>query len=156
LPLRTAFPIIMLNALSWFAGSKGELQEARSTGEVAEVYLPASLSSAEPTLLSPTGKKRPLPPGQEKVTIGPFDEVGIWRIEPKEVEQNKTVRPLEIACNLANPRESDLNPVTATANNSSASTSGFGSWGPIWFTLLVLATLLIIVEWCLYQRRWIS
>ena len=156
LPLRTAFPIVMLNALSWFAGGKGELQEARATGDVTEVTLPASLSSTEPVLVSPSNKKRPLPPNQEKVTIGPFDEVGIWRIEPKEPEQNKTVRPIEIACNLANARESDLNPLTSAIVNTAASASSLGGWGPIWFILLVLATLLIIVEWCLYQRRWIS
>lgn len=156
LPLRTAFPIVMLNALSWFAGSKGELQEARSTGEVTEVLLPASLSSAEPTLVSPSNKKHPLPPNQDKVTIGPFDEVGIWRIEPKDTEKNKVVKPIEIACNLANLQESDLNPKMTPVASAALSSAGFGGWGPIWFILLALATLLIVVEWCLYQRRWIS
>ncbi len=153
LPLRTAFPIIMLNALSWFANSKGELQEARSTGDVLDVQLASVGPEVEPTLVSPTGVKRSLPKGQEKVTIGPLDTAGIWKIEL--IKGYKQLPAMEIACNLANPRESDLRPVAAPGTQQSAALS-FGSWGPIWYILLALATVLIIVEWCLYQRRWIS
>lgn len=27
-------------------------------------------------------------------------------------------------------------------------------WPPLWIVLAVLAALLAIIEWCLYQRRW--
>ena len=37
LPLRTAFPILMTNALNWFTGDKGELQAAAAAGEVAAI-----------------------------------------------------------------------------------------------------------------------
>ncbi len=37
LPLRTAFPILMTNALNWFTGDKGELQEASAAGDVAAI-----------------------------------------------------------------------------------------------------------------------
>ena len=39
LPLRTAFPILITNALNWFTGDKGELQEAIPAGELARVNL---------------------------------------------------------------------------------------------------------------------
>src|SRR5262249_35453282 len=40
LPLQTAFPILVSNALAWFAGSQGELRESLAAGAVTEVELP--------------------------------------------------------------------------------------------------------------------
>ena len=44
LPLRTAFPIMMTNAITWFRGTQGELREAVATGSVVEVDLESLLS----------------------------------------------------------------------------------------------------------------
>ena len=40
LPLRIAFPVMMKNALEWFDGSTGELQQAIATGGSTQVVLP--------------------------------------------------------------------------------------------------------------------
>ena len=48
LPLRTAFPIMMTNALNWFTGDKGELQEAAAAGSVARVDVSAILRDSLP------------------------------------------------------------------------------------------------------------
>ena len=37
LPLRTAFPILMMNALNWFTENRGELRESLSTGAITEI-----------------------------------------------------------------------------------------------------------------------
>lgn len=159
LPLRTAFPIMTMNALAWFAGNQGELREALATGATTEVELPASAASSNLKLWPPYGPPRPLPAGVTKLTIGPLDRCGIWRLAPavegKPNEAGLAVQ--EIACNLANPRESDLRPAEALSESPSVEATG-AMWSsrPIWFYLLTAALLLGVMEWFLYQRRWIS
>ena len=48
LPLRTAFPIMMTNALNWYQDSRGELREATSAGGLVEVDLAPLLSDEMP------------------------------------------------------------------------------------------------------------
>ncbi len=164
LPLQTAFPIMVANALGWFAGTKGELRESLSTGSVAELELPAT---AEPgkgglALRAPDGRTRTLPVDGNKVTVGPLDECGIWSIvrpqagpptgDSKAKDEPKPI--LEVACNLASRAESDLRSPLATTSHASLA-GGFGGW-PIWVILAAAALVLAALEWFLYQRRWIS
>lgn len=108
LPLRTAFPIMMTNALAWYSGQEGELREAIAAGSVVEVDLaersraihgvdetpdavtevnaatstPAALENGQRlVVVSPRGKEQAVPDGAEQTTIGPLDECGIWRLE---------------------------------------------------------------------------
>ncbi|HQU42123.1 MAG: hypothetical protein B7Z73_01955 [Planctomycetia bacterium 21-64-5] len=166
LPLRTAFPIMATNALAWFAGHRGELRESLASGAIAEVELPAGGASSVTTpaaknslLLAPSGKRRPLPAGLTKTTIGPLDECGLWQI----VRANDDAPPppekpaLELACNLANRQESDVRTPEALLEKQTPVTVAAGFFlRPIWFYLIVFAWLLAAVEWYLYQRRWIS
>lgn len=165
LPLQTAFPILMANALGWFAGTKGELRESLSTGAVADVELPPS---AEPekgglALKAPDGRVKSLPVSGNKVTVGPLDQCGVWEIirpvsagsTPEANAESKPKPLLEVACNLASRTESDLRtPLEASATMDSL-VGGFGGW-PIWVLLSALALGLVALEWSLYQRRWIS
>src|SRR5262249_5142275 len=66
LPLRTAFPILVTNALQWFAGSRGELRESLATGAVAEVELPTKAAAQEFSLVAPDGRIKAVPPGVTK------------------------------------------------------------------------------------------
>lgn len=153
LPLRTAFPILATNALAWFAGGRGELHEALATGAVTEVLLPDS-SSGSFVLRGPDGQVRALPPGVKRTTIGPLDQCGVWTV----LSSTPGAAPVaEIACNLANRAESDLRPPQslASAQDTPAAATAFAG-RPVWFFLLAAAWLLIVVEWYLYQRRWLS
>lgn len=153
LPLRTAFPIFVTNALNWFAGERGELHEALATGSTTEVTLP------DPTkigylLRSPDGSTRKLPPDVPKTTVGPLDRCGVWSIVPDKAD---AVPIREIACNLCNRDESDLRPPEALPSWGEEPTRALGFTDrPVWFYLLAAAWLLIAIEWYLYQRRWIS
>jgi hypothetical protein len=175
LPLRTAFPILMTNALGWFSGAAGELRESLATGAVSEVKLPdvaklqasAGIPPADGVvetlqLWPPDGSlPRPLPAGVTQAVIGPFDHCGVWSIAPPAIGQTPP-RPaesptVEIACNLANRAESDLRPaeeVLALARPETVTAGLFAK--PIWYYLVALAWLLAGLEWYLYQRRWIS
>jgi hypothetical protein len=185
LPLRTAFPIMMTNAIGWFAGTKGDLRESLATGALTEVEL-ASGAGTAPTdrsdmpasnlsyvLRSPTGESRPIPPGMARVTVGPFDQCGMWiveRVNPTGSGGSGTSKSgadvgtkaasadaqrLEIACNLANRRESDIRPLENMPSKDLTLGAGVGG-RPIWFYLIATAWLLAAFEWFMYQRRWIS
>ncbi len=160
LPLQTAFPIMVANSLGWFTGTRGELREALASGAVADVELPpgrwTSTSSLE--LVGPDGHKKALPVSGGKVTVGPLDQCGVWSIRRPAAAEGKAEEPpvLEIACNLAARAESDLRVPSSLVPMQEASIGGgFGGW-PLWFMLALVAGTLLVVEWYLYQRRWIS
>ena len=151
LPLQTAFPILVSNALAWFTGSQGELRESLATGTVTEIELPSSPSGRGPgerVLRSPHGRSRPLPRGASRATIGPLDRCGIWSVTGGGAD-------VEIACNLASAQESDIRP--AAGLETTAARAGLDLGGhPVWFYLIATAWGLATLEWFLYQRRWIS
>jgi hypothetical protein len=175
LPLQTAFPIMMTNALNEFRGSKGELREAVPAGAVAEVVLPTeSDPTVVRTLRAPDGGEQPLvvPDGVTKVAVGPLDRCGVWSIvrrsqaNPAEGSRPATgsstgknpERPdvlAELACNLADRRESDLRPAEGLPERTTSLAAGLAV-RPIWYYLLASAWLLTCWEWFLYQRRWID
>lgn len=153
LPLRTAFPIMMMNSLLWFSGSRGELQEAVSAGSTVDVELPPQVNAGELQLWSPAGIGRRLPDGGGKATIGPLDQCGIWKI----AATNDASPVREFACNLSSRNESDIRPAAPLLEkrDDPPLTAGFAG-RPLWFYLLITAFALTVVEWCLYQRRTIS
>jgi hypothetical protein len=173
LPLRTAFPITVANALHWFAGNKGDLRESLAAGSLANVTSNDFARSAKgrPLVLrSPYGDVKPLPGNVDKMTIGPLDRCGVWsiledrqgpRAEGQGEEKTSTSQSgplLEIACNLANAPESDIRTpeeLLATRTSISPVMAGLGS-RPMWFWLLLMGLILTTVEWVMYQRRVIS
>jgi hypothetical protein len=170
LPLRTAFPILMTNALGWFSGSAGELRESLATGAVTEVSLPvapanqgsAGAATERLKLWPPAGgAPRPLPDGLAQAIVGPFDHCGVWSIAPAAADRtpSEPIEPrlLEIACNLGNRSESDLRAAESVLALTPVETLSAGWMNrPIWYYLVILAWLLAGLEWYLYQRRWIS
>ncbi len=164
LPLRTAFPILMNNAVSWFQGEGGELQPSISTGQVTQMSnLPGmqqsdskSAVSVQPLkLVAPDGRRRSLTPANGAVTVGPLDQCGIWQLKTVDTspgdESNIELRRL--ACNLANARESD---VRVQPRSDALIRTGAWMSRPAWIYLVLLSLALIGTEWFLYQRRWIS
>jgi len=170
LTFRTAFPIMITNALGWFAGQAGELRESLAAGAVTEIELPPTDGAgASPLVLkSPSGRTRPLPAGLAKTSIGPLDECGVWSVVPTVVGASHVTTvegdgtpsvpaTLEVACNLASRSESDLRvPEKLLAATSTATVASSWLARPVWFYLVALAWALAATEWFLYQRRWIS
>jgi hypothetical protein len=171
LTFRTAFPIMVTNALAWFAGQSGELRESLASGAVTELALSEIGGTDILVCHTPGGRTFPLPAGVTKAAIGPFDECGIWSVTkavtetsattmPKDIAQRQTgvSAPLiELACNLASRAESDLRVPEALLKAQPSAVLAAGWFTrPIWFYLIAAAWLLAAVEWFLYQRRWIS
>ncbi len=94
LPLRTAFPIMVMNAIRWFRGERAELQQAVPTGAIVECHLGATTKGIPATLESPTFSsdraerfvlRRPdgtdqVLPNVDRLTLGPLDQVGVWQV----------------------------------------------------------------------------
>jgi hypothetical protein len=182
LPLQTAFPIMMANLLSWFGGTKGELREALSAGAVAQVDIsPGKVGSVTRILVAPDGREQPLvaAAGASKLTVGPLDQCGVWRVLERAtaaLEQTNVVKSpadgskpgarsgnngrtdltlSELACNLADRRESDLRPAEGLPDRNPGLAAGIAV-RPIWYYLIASALMLTCWEWFLYQRRWID
>ncbi|HSQ55243.1 MAG TPA: hypothetical protein VLM40_05810, partial [Gemmata sp.] len=151
LPFRTAFPILAMNVLGDFT-SQGELRESLPTGATAEATLP---DRGEFLLKAPNGETRKLA-GSGKVALGILDTCGVWSVVP----DSAAATPIdEFAVNLMNRSESDVRMPEGVTTVASAAETGLvsGFLGrPFWWYLIGLAFVLAVVEWYLYQRRWIS
>jgi len=180
LAFRTTFPIMVTNALGWYAGHTGDLELALRTGEITSVSFERDRVNKNELILSgPDGavqtislldsnkevsaSNRPTTEddssltssryGRESnsVTLGPFARTGIWRLES---DQQKPLA--EFAVNLSNAEESDLRSVEELISHEPPqSLAGFLT-RPLWFYLALAAALLFLIEWFLYQRRIIA
>ena len=160
LPLRTAFPILAVNALTWFTEAAGELRPAAATGDVLAVPLPEGAASEEWRIISPAGVSDPLPAGLREATLGPLAEAGLWRLAPAAAAnagagEDWPAGTIPIAVNLASPSESDTRIVAPAPDSADAATVGAGG-RPWWFWLAAGALALVGLEWWLYQRRFIQ
>lgn len=180
LAFRTTFPIMVTNALGWYAGQTGDLNLALRTGEITNVSFERDQVKGNKLKLSgPDGgiqdipllgaklensdSNRPIaeedfsPPSSgndresNSVTLGPFAQAGVWKLE---ADQQKPLA--EYAVNLSNAEESDLRPAEELGSQESLqSLAGFFT-RPLWFYLALAASLLFLIEWFLYQRRIIA
>ncbi|MEZ6046868.1 MAG: VWA domain-containing protein [Planctomycetaceae bacterium] len=184
LPLRTAFPILISNALNWFSGADSAFLESLATGSVRQVDV-SSLKENQSetieedtsttaskrvteeitpvTLTGPGNSRSELIARNDRLWLGPFNQVGLWQLEPttQETEEKTSAETtdkestIEIACNLANAQESNLRVPEISDSTRKLQQAGF-SFSPLWFYLILFATIFTCVEWYLYQRRWID
>ncbi len=176
LAFRTAFPIMVANALGWYAGETGELRESLATGSITEVNLglASDVKVSAPLLRSPSGREQALfppadgetkkntedtgteaPQAASSISVGPLDECGVWTVVKSASEAETPL--MSLAVNLASARESDLRPLKEVSEQS-ATESVVSNWlaRPLWFYLLFAACALFLAEWFLYQRRVIT
>jgi len=145
--LRTAFPIMITQALVYFRNSE-ELQRAYSTAE--RVKLTVQTEKTQIVLRSPSGKEELFPCQDGVVSLGILGECGVWTILEPDTGQEIT----QIACNLFHATESNLRSATVSVQSETESDTLFVR--PIWYYLALWALFLTAAEWFLYQRRWIE
>jgi hypothetical protein len=82
------------------------------------------------------------------VSLGPFDQCGIWTVSGGSAPE------AELAVNLADAGEADLRPrEPPPAAAESSGKRRRGGTRPIWYYLVATACCLSICEWALHQRR---
>ncbi|HEY2900556.1 MAG TPA: VWA domain-containing protein [Polyangia bacterium] len=154
LPMRTAFPLLLANSLSFLAGVEQTPTIAVATGQTAHIAIPAGAATL--TLTDPTGKARPLIALGDSTDL-PIASVGFYRIDGRTRDGHATA-PVLFAANLNDAVESDTTPVSTL-------TLG-GRWWPApdsprrrpqrpyWAWALMAAAALTLFEWASYHRRW--
>lgn len=148
--LRTAFPVLISNAIRYFRNESTDMQRAYNTRDPVEFsFSPSEIPEKRMILRSPRNTEREIPIQGEKIVFGTLSECGLWELR---TDSGKVVK--FIACNLVDEKESDLRPKTVFSDSTREISVG-GS-RPIWFWCTLAALLLCTTEWYLFHRRWIE
>jgi hypothetical protein len=148
LMLRVAFPVLLVNALDWFAGDDAELVTTYRTGRMWSIPVDASEEVREVAVRGPAGALTAPVSGGRAHLYG--RSAGLYTVTAPG-------GPITVAANLADPEESDITPVaelvlggkTLTAPPTFTLTASRS----LWLYLVLAALLLSTVEWLTYNRR---
>ncbi len=155
LPMRVAFPMLLVNALDWFAGDTTDLLTTYATGERQRVPLDGVVGATEAEVKGPDGATTHTPVIEGLATFYGA-HVGYYDLAAKTPE-GKTLAQIELAANLASTIESDIAPSTelTLGGKKLEAPEAFAVTRSqkLWIYLILLAMGLIIVEWVTYHRR---
>jgi Ca-activated chloride channel homolog len=155
LPLRVAFPLLLVNALDWFAGDDADLVTTYVTGQRLRVPLDGVVGAREAEVLGPDGQ-RTRAPVVDGMAAFYGARVGFHEITVRDAG-GEVIAAREIATNLANPAESDIAPAATLrlGGRELAAPAAFHVTVQrrFWTLLLALLLVLLAIEWVTYHRR---
>ena len=154
LPLRVAWPVLLLNTLNWFTDEDSDYLSSFRTGEVWRIPLGLAASGTEvtqATLSLPDGSAELLPVHEGRAVVLGL-AAGFYELTVG-ADANKTA----FAANLVSEEESAITPrpKLAVDGKDASEPSAFqvGVRREIWIYLLLIAALLTAIEWATYHRR---
>jgi len=146
LPLRVAFPVLMINLIDYFQLDEGSLIQNYATGTTWSVGVEAA--SGEATVERPDGTSMDVPIYNGRAIVY-GEQTGFYELEVDGAKQT-------LAANLLEPRESSIGPVDlelpereVVQTTDQLLFDRQELW--IWALLAVLGVLLL--EWWTYNRR---
>jgi len=158
LPMRVAFPMLLVNALDWFAGDQTDLLTTYPTGTRERVPLDGVVGATEADVRGPDGQITHTPVIDGLATFY-GSHVGYYDLAAKAPD-GSTLARIELAANLASPEESDIAPsakltLGGAGGRQLAEPEAFAisHSQQLWIYLIVLAAGLILLEWITYHRR---
>ena len=155
LPMRVAFPMLLVNALDWFAGDTTDLLTTYATGDRQRVPLDGVVGATEAEVKGPDGTTTRTPVIDGLATFYGA-HVGYYDLAAKTTD-GKTLAQIELAANLASTTESDIAPSTELTLGGQKLEApvafAITRSQKLWIYLILLAMGLIIVEWVTYHRR---
>lgn len=162
LPMRSAFPLLLLNTLGWLRGPDAAEVVHLRTGRSLRIPLPEG--SAGATVSDPAGEARRIA-GQSGAIEVPIARTGFYRVAAVAAPgggasgAGRATRPeLVLAANLDDPVESDTTPAPALVLGgktlSATDPPVGGRRAEIWTRALIAALALSLFEWWSYHRRW--
>jgi hypothetical protein len=154
--LRVAFPLLLVNALDWFAGDDADLITTYATGVRQRVPLDGAALVREAELTAPDGTTKVMTPVVDGLATFYADTIGVWRMSAR-LPSGGQLPTLDLAANLANPTESKIAPSKElvlggkklTAPEAFAITRN----QELWIYFLIAAIALLSLEWVTYHRR---
>lgn len=148
-PLRTGFPLLLANALSWFFPSWLTVQ-----ADQVQAGSPRLLSTPGPstvTVVRPDGARESVASAGESVEFFDTSQVGYYRVETGG-------QTSEFAVSLSSESESDIRPRFAAqadgAESAEAAATAAGTTGDsfAWVVFAIVALALIFLEWLVWLR----
>jgi hypothetical protein len=155
LPMRVAFPMLLVNALDWFAGDTTDLLTTYPTGARERVPLDGVVGASEADVKDPDGSLTRTPVIEGLATFY-GSRVGYYELTAKDAG-GTVMAQLELAANLASPIESDIAPSTELSLGGKKLMApekfAISHSQKLWIYLVLFALGLIVVEWVTYHRR---
>jgi hypothetical protein len=147
LPLRTAWPLFVLDCINWFVDEDAQYLSSFRTGEVWRI--PVTGSVAQATIKLPDGKSETVPVHEGRaVVLG--EQAGFYELRGAD-------QTMSFAANLLDASESAIAPqdklVVGTTESGTVAGFHVGVRREIWIYLLLAAALLTALEWGTYHRR---
>jgi Ca-activated chloride channel family protein len=148
LPLRVAWPLLLLNTIDWLAGGAPEAGAEGVVGRSERLTLPDGVTRAQ--VRGPDGRAREATIEGHDLPLTPT-RAGFYRIAWNGGER-------WFAANLSPATRRDLTPQpqlkikSALAPRPKVASASFER--PPWVFLLVLALVLLLAEWLTFHRRW--
>jgi len=161
LPMNYAFPILVVNAISWFWQDAEGLLQPNRAGVSLSLALPGTGNDL--TVAGPGGASVPARRVGERVHLT-ASQLGIWQVSDAsekadggDVTGKSGAGATAFAVNLLSPEESRIAPVTADYPTWVAPTFQEAHENPwlrdFWRVLLLAALALVMVEWVTWHRR---
>ena len=149
LPLTTAFPILIANAIGYLEPPGFLSVSAVAPGD--EVTLTPALEATSVAVQDPSGARTVLPVSGRTLTFARTTAVGLYRVQQRAGE--KVIAETAFAANLLDSAESDLRARNLPAGEPAAP----GAPRPVaregWWWLLGGGLTVLVGEWWWYHRR---
>ncbi len=146
-PLLVSWPVMLINAVDWFAGEDPAYLSSFTTGTSWRVPVPAGVDRA--TVESPSGRRFTAPVFEGRAVFS-GTEAGLYRVHAGDAHRL-------VAGNLSDPRESACAPrATLDVNGTRATAPRPGRAGTrreLWLYALAAALILLSIEWVTWHRR---
>ena len=155
LPMRVAFPMLLVNTLDWFAGDQTDLLTTYPTGQRERVPLDGVVGASEAEVTAPDGSTLKTPVIDGLATFY-ASRVGYYDLVAKTPDGHALAK-ISLAANLASPTESDIAPSTALSLGGKKleepEAFAITHSQKLWIYLVLLALGLVMTEWVTYHRR---
>ncbi len=155
LPMRVAFPMLLVNTLDWFAGDTTDLLTTYPTGKRERIPLDGVVGASEAEITGPDGSLTRAPVIEGLASFY-GSKVGVYEVNAKS-PTGKTLATISLAANLASASESDIAPSAelSLGGKKLEPPEAFAASHSrkIWIYLLFIAMALIVMEWVTYHRR---
>jgi Ca-activated chloride channel family protein len=150
LPMNYSFPILVVNAISWFALDPDGLLKPNRAGEPISLPYPGRATTFETKGPGPIAVRKV---GERVHFTAP--RLGIYELNP--TTRSEDDKPLAVAVNLLSPDESRISPrgeyPAWVAPTYSPPVKN--AWlADFWRVLLLAALAVVLIEWFTWHRRW--
>lgn len=155
LPMRVAFPMLLVNTLDWFAGDQADLLTTYATGRRERIPLDGAVNAEVAEVTAPDGTITRTPVLDGLATFY-GNRVGYYDVTALD-KDGKPVATIALAANLASVQESEIQPSTQLSLGGkkldAPEAFAITRSQKLWWYFIAIAMLLILAEWVTYHRR---